>query len=62
MKKIIAFAAFIALNFSSIFALDLVFKMEPMVLFPMQEYMQFAPGGVVSGGIDLYNQYTFWWT
>ena len=55
MKKIIAFAAFIALNLSSIFALDLVFKMEPMVLFPMQEYMQFAPGGVVSGGIDLFN-------
>lgn len=55
MKKIIAFAAFIALNFSSVFALDLVFKMEPMALIPLQEYMQVAPGGIVSGGVDLFN-------
>ncbi len=58
MKKIFAFAVFIIFNINSIFALDLVFKMEPMVLFPMQEYMQFAPGGLVSGSFDLFNLVT----
>ncbi len=55
MKKIIAFTAFIIFNVSSFFALDFVFKMEPLVLFPMQEYMQIAPGGLATAGIDLFN-------
>ena len=58
MKKIIAFAAFIALNVSSVFALDFVFKLEPLVLFPMEEYMQLAPGAAASANFDLFNLVT----
>ena len=58
MKKIIAFTAFIALGVHSVFGLDYVFKLEPMVVFPMQEYMQMAPGAALSGGIDLFNLVT----
>ena len=56
MKKKILAAAFIAVShICSIFALDLMFKAEPMVMFPLEEYMTFAPGGIVQGGVDLFN-------
>lgn len=55
MKKISAFFAFVILSFSSVSALDLVFKIEPVALFPNQEYMQMAPSGIVTGGVDLFN-------
>ena len=58
MKKIITIIAFISLNLSSLFALALVFKLDPMVLIPRQEYMELAPGAVVSGGVDLFNVVT----
>ena len=36
-------------------ALDLAFKVEPMMLFPSGEHMKIAPGGVVFAGVDLFN-------
>ncbi len=42
-----------AINICSLTALDFVFKLEPVVIFPKEEYMSFAPGTVVSGGANL---------
>ena len=55
MKKFCALALCVALNISSIFALDFVFKVEPTVLFPSQKYMEMAPGASLFGGVDLFN-------
>lgn len=36
-------------------ALDLIFKLEPVVMFPLQENMSFAPGGLLQADVDLFN-------
>ena len=58
MKKSAVIALSLILNFVSLSALDLTFKIEPMVLFPGEQYMSIAPGAVVSGGVDLFNLVT----
>ncbi len=58
MKKLLSLALLAAINICSLTALDFVFKLEPVVIFPREEYMSFAPGAVVSGGIDLFNLLT----
>ena len=42
----------------SLTALDFVFKFEPSVLFPLDETMQPAPGGIVQGDIEFLNLLT----
>ena len=39
-------------------ALDLIFKLEPVVMFPLQENMSFAPGGLLQADVDLFNLFT----
>ena len=58
MKKILSLALLAAINVCSLSALDFVFKLEPVVVFPREEYMTFSPGAIVSGGIDLFNLLT----
>ena len=36
-------------------ALDLIFKLEPVVMFPLQENMGLAPGGLLQADVDLFN-------
>lgn len=55
MKKFASVALCILINVLSLSALDLTFKIEPMVFFPQEDYMTMAPGAVVSGGVDLFN-------
>ena len=55
MKKFAAIALCGIINVLSLSALDLVFKIEPTVLFPSHEYMSFAPGASLAGGVDLFN-------
>ena len=39
-------------------ALDLIFKVEPVVMFPLQENMGVAPGGIIQADVDLFNLLT----
>ena len=36
-------------------ALDLIFKLEPVVMFPLQENMSLAPGALLQADVDLFN-------
>ena len=55
MKKSIISILAALLTISSASALDLMFKVDPLVLIPMEEYMSIAPGAIVQGGVDLFN-------
>ena len=55
MKKFAAIVLCGIINVLSLSALDLVFKIEPTVLFPSQKYMKLAPGATLAGGVDLFN-------
>ena len=39
-------------------ALDLIFKVEPVVMFPLQENMGVAPGGIIQADVDFFNLLT----
>ena len=55
MRKAL-FTAFLALaNLCAVCALDLEFKLEPIVMIPLEEYMGIAPGVIAQGGVDLFN-------
>lgn len=58
MKKVLIYVLLAAINLCPLAALDFVFKLEPVLLFPKEQYMSFAPGAVFSGGIDLFNLLT----
>ena len=58
MKKPLL-TAFLLLNFSfSLAALDLVFKLEPSLLFPVDKNIKMAPGGIAQANVDLFNFFT----
>ena len=58
MKKILALILFAAINVLSLSAIDFTFKIDPLVVFPLQDYMKPAPGVAISGGVDLFNLIT----
>lgn len=58
MKKFACIALCLIINVLSLSALDLAFKIEPMVFFPGEQYMELSPGAVISGGVDLFNLVT----
>jgi len=58
MKKVTALLLTAAINVLSLSALDLTFKIDPLVSFPTGEYLEPAPGFAVSGGVDLFNLFT----
>lgn len=58
MKKTILSAVLLACISLSLSALDFVFKFEPSVLFPLENNMKAAPGGIIQGDFDLFNLVT----
>ncbi|MCR4899320.1 MAG: hypothetical protein K5907_00705 [Treponema sp.] len=58
MKKIVALALSAAISLSTVFALDLTFKIDPLAVFPSAKNMKLAPGVNVSGGVDLFGLVT----
>lgn len=58
MKKTLLTAVLLAAISVSLSALDFVFKFEPAVLFPLEDTMQPAPGGIIQGDFDFFNIFT----
>ena len=58
LQRVLFVALFTCVASLPLSALDLIFKLEPVVMFPLQENMSFAPGGLFQADVDLFNLFT----